>query len=194
MTNSLKQLEQLGIAVMKSSGGDVSSWVIKDSIATNLNTCTRLFNPKPVLSTLGSKPTSEMSVLGLSIALQTDGWTCIEWEDGDNSPPPVDIRAGGPKRFYTNVGTHTLSKYYLRTLLAIGTITCHPQVEHFQTDYHYRWLLSNGTKYKSKQARSEAIEDDRSALAALLDDPVRQNRGRRGRVANGAGPINFKST
>jgi hypothetical protein len=104
------------------------------------------------------------------------------WGDSHvEEPPPVNVARHRPKSFYAkpNSDTMVLSKFYLQTLLPTGSITCSEEVEHFESDHYYKWLLSNGTFIRRKRSHVASLGDDASALVALMDSGRGRKRGRR---------------
>ena len=192
---SMKELERLRIVVNSSSGGDVSGWSITEHAANTLEPITRLYRPRPIIQHFLTDSVAHMSVLSLVSALEGDGWEHKQWSTARGSkPPPVVIARGRPKVFYSKVSADNivLSKLYLQSLLSCDKISCHPVIDHFEPDAHYRWLLSNGVKSK-KRERNDAIENADDELAALLDEPGRAKRARGG-LRTSAGKLNSAQT
>ena len=184
MVASLNELKRIGVVKCTSSGGGVSGWVVTELSARTLEPVTRLFSPTLALKKFPDVPTSEMSVRTLIAKLENLGWMLREWGTSDGSQPvPVNISTGRPKRFYCNESTANISKCYLQALLSIASITCDAHIEHFRTDQHYRWLVSNGVRPKKRsRGGMDPIMDETDQLAALLDDGPSAKRGRGTRV------------
>ena len=81
----------------------------------------------------------------------------------------------------------TFSKLYLQAIQSWEKITCHDVIDHFETDVHYKWLLSNGTTRKRKAREAQIEDDDDAALVALMDGDRTRGRGRGG-SRGGGGP------
>ena len=194
MVASMNELVRLGVVVHGgTSDGGVTTWVLFQKSASSLEIITRVFGPQfALLAKTESTTPSDMSILGLVGALERAGWDHRVWDDSEGTkPPPVDVARGRPKHFYGKPDASTLifSKFYLQALLAIDRITCSGEIEHYETDAYYKWLISNGVTKKRKRANSAVLMDDASALAALMADaPKRVRRGgRRGIGLGGAG-------
>ena len=188
LIKSMRELERLAIVVNSSTGGDVSGWSITEHAANTLEPITRLYRPRPILRSFSTDSSvSQMSVLSLVTALEADQWEHKQWNTAHGSkPPPVVIARGRPKVFYSKAGSDNivLSKWYLQSLLSYDKISCHPVIDHFQTDVHYKWLLSNGVRIR-KRERKDAIENADDELAALMDGPGPAKRARGGRGSIG---------
>ena len=155
MVASMNELVRLGVVVHGgTSDGGVTTWALFQKSASSLEIITRVFGPQfALLAKTESTTPSDMSILGLVGALERAGWDHRVWDDSEGTkPPPVDVARGRPKHFYGKPDASTLifSKFYLQALLAIDRITCSGEIEHYETDAYYKWLISNGVTKKTE--------------------------------------------
>ena len=172
---ALKELERLGAVIGKQSGSDITSWLLRETFANQMEPVTRLHSHSFALD---APCTTSDSVVSLVAVLERDGWEHKVWDDRAEPPPPVNIARCRPKSFYSKASSSSLmlSKWYVKALLSTDKITCCDEIANFETDEHYRNLLAGGPR--AKRRRLMAMQDDVADLAALLDDKPRRARGR----------------
>ena len=191
LVDSLKELQRLEVVVrLGGADGEVTSWAIPRSVADTLEPCSRLHSRNfAVLTASKHDVPSEMSIMDLVSALEAQHWTQGLWDTSVAAkPPPINVKTGRPKRFYvkSDSSNPVLSKAYLQVLLSLSKITCASLVEHFESDTHYKWLLSDGRARKRVRG-PPVLLDETAELNALMDGP-RRGRGRgRGGVSGGRG-------